>query len=66
MLTLRIGASVCPGPNKLYMNAKSIYVTLISRATQDPSVIWSLGEDYERNKPRFWRCGICKNTCYVS
>ena len=42
------------------------YVTLISRAAQDPSVIWSLGEEYEK---RFWCCRIRKNTkvsCYVS
>ena len=23
---------------------------------------WDLGEEYERNHKRFWRCGICKKT----
>jgi hypothetical protein len=29
------------------------------RAANEPSVIWRLGEEYKRNKQKFWRCGIC-------
>jgi hypothetical protein len=30
------------------------------RAARQPSVIWALGEEYERDGKKHWRCGVCK------
>ena len=57
-----IAASVCPGPEKATYNHREYIRHPGIHAAQDPSVIWSVGEEYERNKKRFWRCGICKRT----
>jgi hypothetical protein len=55
-----IAASVHPGPERVIHKCKEYIRHPGIRAAQDPSVIWSLGEEYKRNKERFWRCGICK------
>src|ERR1700733_10193321 len=37
-----------------------------TRVFSQPSVIWFLGDEYERTgnsrQKRFWRCGLCKGT----
>ena len=57
-----IAASVCPGPKRAIYNHREYIRHPGIHAAQDPSVIWSIEEEYERNKKRFWRCGICKRT----
>ena len=57
-----ITASVRPGPERAVYNHREYIRHPRIRATQDPSVIWDLREEYERNHKRFWRCGICKKT----
>jgi hypothetical protein len=57
-----IAASVRPGPERAVHQCKEYIRHPGIRAAQDLSVIWSSGEEYERNKKRFWRCGICKKT----
>jgi hypothetical protein len=57
-----IAGSVHPGPERSVYKYREYFRHPGIRAAQDPSVIWSLGEEYERNKERFWRCGICKKT----
>src|SRR5437762_3001263 len=57
-----IAASVHPGPERVIHKCKEYIRRPSTRAAQDPSVIWRLGEEYERNKERFWRCGICNKT----
>ena len=57
-----ITASVRPGPEKAVYDHREYVRHLGIRSAQDPSVIWNLGEEYERNNKRFWRCGICKKT----
>ena len=41
-----------------------------TRAFSQPSVIWFLGDEYERTgnsrQKRFWRCGICKGTTMLA
>jgi len=53
-----IAASVRPGPERAVYNHREYIRHPGIRAPQDPSVIWNLGEEYERNHKRFWRCGI--------
>lgn len=57
-----ITASVHPGPERVVHKCKEYIRRPGIRAAQDPSVIWSLGEEYERKQERFWRCGICTKT----
>jgi hypothetical protein len=57
-----IAVSVRSGPERAVYNYREYIRHLGIRAAQDPSVIWNLGEEYERNYQRFWRCGICKKT----
>jgi hypothetical protein len=57
-----IAVSVRPGPKKAVYNHREYIRHPGIRAAQDPSVIWNLREEYERNHKRFWRCGICKKT----
>ena len=57
-----ITARVRPGPERAVYNHREYIRHPGIRATQDPSVIWNLGEEYERNHKRFWRCRICKKT----
>ena len=57
-----ITASVRPGPERAVCNHREYIRHPGICAAQDPSVIWDLGEEYERNHKRFWRCGICKKT----
>ena len=57
-----ITASVRPGPERAVYNHREYIRHPEIRTAQDPSVIWNLGEEYERNHKRFWRCGICKKT----
>ena len=41
-----------------------------TRAFSQPSVIWFLGDEYERTgnsrQKRFWRCGLCKGTTMLA
>ena len=48
-----IAASVRPGPERAVYKCKEYIRHPATRAAQDPSVIWRLGEEYERNKRRF-------------
>jgi hypothetical protein len=57
-----IAARVHPGPERVVHKYKEYVRHPGIRAVQDPSVIWSLGEEYRRNKETFWRCGICNKT----
>jgi hypothetical protein len=57
-----ITASVRPGPERAVYNYREYIRHPGIRAAQDPSIIWNLGEEYERNYKRFWRCGIRKKT----
>jgi hypothetical protein len=57
-----ITASVYPGPERAAYSHQEYIRHPGIRATQDPSVVWNLGEEYERIHKRFWRCGICKKT----
>ena len=57
-----ITANVRPGPERAIYKYKEYIRHPATRAAQDPSVIWRLGEEYERNKGRFWRYGIYKKT----
>jgi hypothetical protein len=55
-------ASVNPAPERVVYKCKEYLRHPSVRHTETPSVIWYLGEEYERNKNKFWRCGICKKT----
>jgi hypothetical protein len=44
-----IAASVRPGPERAVYNHREYIRHPGIRAAQDPSVIWNLGEEYERN-----------------
>jgi hypothetical protein len=55
-------SSVPPGPEKAVFNFKESERHPGTRAALAPSVIWSLVEEYQRNKRKFWCCGICKKT----
>jgi hypothetical protein len=57
-----IAASVRLGPERAVYSHREYIRHPGIRAAQDPSMIWNLGEEYERNHKRFWRCGICKKT----
>ena len=57
-----ITSSVRPGPERAAYNHREYIRCPGIRATQDHSVTWDLGEEYERNNKRFWRCEICKKT----
>jgi hypothetical protein len=57
-----IAASVHPGPERAVHKCKEYIRRPGIHAAQDPYVIWSLGDEYKRNKERFWRYGICKKT----
>jgi hypothetical protein len=51
---------VTPAPERIVHKCKEYVRRPAIRAAETPSVIWYLGEEYERNKQKFWRCGICK------
>ena len=48
-----IAASVRPGPERAVYNHQEYIQHPKIRAAQDLSVIWNLGEEYERNHKRF-------------
>jgi hypothetical protein len=51
--------SVKPAPERVVHNSKE-YTRRGSRAAETPSVIWLIGEEYQRNNHKFWRCRLCK------
>lgn len=53
-------ASVTQGRPRVIFKGKEYQRYYGARATRAPSVIWSTGEEYERNGKKHWRCGICK------
>jgi hypothetical protein len=55
-------ASISPAPERVVFKCKEYFRRPAIRATETPSIIWCIGEEYERNKHRFWRYGICKKT----
>ena len=55
-----IASSVNAGPERVTHNCKDYVRRPAIYAAEAPSVIWRLGEEYERRGKRFWRCGICK------
>jgi hypothetical protein len=55
-----IASSVTAGPERVTHNCKDYVRRPTIHAAEAPSVIWRLGEEYERRRKRFWRCGICK------
>jgi hypothetical protein len=55
-----IASSVTAGPERVTHNCKDYVRRPAIYAAEAPSVIWRLGEEYERRRKRFWRCGICK------
>ena len=57
-----IAATVSAGPERVIYKLKEYVRRPGVRATREPSVIWSVGKEYKRNKKRFWRCSICKKT----
>jgi hypothetical protein len=46
-------ASVNPAPERVMYKCKVYLLHPGVRNTETPSVIWSLGEEYERNKNKF-------------
>jgi hypothetical protein len=54
-----IASQVTPGSERVVVKCREYLRHLGIRAASDPSVIWRLGEEYERNKKKYWRCGIC-------
>jgi hypothetical protein len=52
--------SVTQGRPRVILKGKEYQRYYSARATRAPSVIWSTGEEYERNGKKHWRCGICK------
>jgi hypothetical protein len=54
-----IASQVIPGPERVVVKCREYLRHPGIRAASDPSVIWRLGEEYERNKNKYWRCGIC-------
>jgi hypothetical protein len=46
-------------PDRIVVKGKEYLHHPGLRAANEPSVIWRLGEEYKRNKQKFWRCGIC-------
>jgi hypothetical protein len=57
-----IVASVTPAPEQVIHKYREYLRHPGIRAAETPSVIWSVGEEYRRNKKKYWRCGICKKT----
>jgi hypothetical protein len=53
-------ACVAPAPETIIHKCKEYTRRPAIRAAETPSIIWYLGREYERNKHKFWRCGICK------
>jgi hypothetical protein len=51
---------VKPAPERVVCNSKEYTRHPGIRAAETPSVIWLVGEEYQRNKQKFWRCGLCK------
>jgi hypothetical protein len=54
-------ASVTQGRPRVIFKGKEYQRYYGARATRASSVIWSTGEEYERNGKKYWRCSICKN-----
>ena len=52
-----IASSVTAGPERVTHNCKDYVRRPAIYAAEAPSVIWRLGEEYERRGKRFWRCG---------
>jgi hypothetical protein len=52
--------SVKAAPERVVHNSKEYTRRCDSRAAETPSVIWLIGEEYQRNNHKFWRCGLCK------
>jgi hypothetical protein len=55
-------ASVTPAPERVVYKYKEYLRRPGLRNTEIFLVIWSIREEYERNKNKFWRCGIYKIT----
>ena len=53
-------SGVAPAPERVLHKYKEYTRRPGIRAAETPSIIWYLGEEYKRNKRKFWRCGICK------
>jgi hypothetical protein len=49
-----------PGAQRVVFNCKEYLRHPDIRAAEAGSVIWVLGEDYEREDKKFWRCGLCR------
>ena len=55
-----------PAPEQVVYKCKEYLLHLGVHNAEMPSVTWSLGEEYGRNKNKFWRCGICKKTTMLA
>jgi hypothetical protein len=55
-----IASRFIAGPERVTHNCKDYIRRPAIYTAEAPSVIWRLGEEYERRGKRFWRCGICK------
>jgi hypothetical protein len=61
-----IAARVAPGPERVVHKCKEYRRHPGVQAAESPSIIWNVGDKYERNKKNYWRCGICiKNKLLV-
>jgi hypothetical protein len=54
-----IAARVIPAPQRVLCKGYEYLRHPGTRAASDPSIIWRVGEEYERKGKRYWRCGIC-------
>jgi len=61
-IDLEIIANIKPAPERVVHKCKEYIRHPGVRAAEAPSVIWRVGQEYERNRKKFWRCGLCKKT----